>query len=77
MGSLFNGLFREAALAFARHFIAGFGVWLVARHYASQADATRWLGAVMTAIGLGWSFYDKWSRARRLQAARALIAPAS
>ena len=36
MGSLFNGLFREAALAFARHFIAGFGVWLVARHYASQ-----------------------------------------
>jgi len=73
MSSFFGGLFRDAALAFVRHVLAGLGVWLVAQHYASQADETKWLGAAMTTIGLSWSFYDKYAKAQKLTAAKALV----
>jgi nicotinamide riboside transporter PnuC len=47
-------------------------VWLVAQGFASQADETKWLGACVTAIGLSWSFYDKYAKAQALKQARAL-----
>jgi hypothetical protein len=73
MGSFLGNLIADAVLAAIRHLLAGVGVWLVAQHYASQADETKWLGALMTAIGLSWSFYDKYAKAQRLKEAKALV----
>jgi hypothetical protein len=70
MNSFLGGLFRDAALAFVHHVLAGIGVWLVAQHYATGADEAKWLGALMTALGLSWSFYDKWRRAQHPSPAR-------
>ncbi len=68
-----GGLLKDGALAFVRHFLAGIGAWLVGAGYASHADEQTGLGALMTAIGLSWSFYVKYDRARQLQAAKALV----
>jgi hypothetical protein len=76
MTGFFGRLFQDAALAFVRHVLAGIGVWLVAQHYASQADETKWLGAAMTALGLSWSFYDKYAKAQQLKAARVMVSAA-
>jgi hypothetical protein len=77
MGSFLGNLARDAVLAAIRHVLAGVGVWLVAQQYASRADETKWLGALMTAIGLSWSFYDKYAKAQRLKEAKLLAAGAS
>jgi hypothetical protein len=72
MSGFLGGLVRDGALAFLRHVLAGIGVWLVAQHDASQADETKWLGALMTAIGLSWSFWDKYAKAQQLKQVKLL-----
>jgi hypothetical protein len=74
MGNFLSALLKDGALAFIRHVLAGVGASLIGAGFATRADEQTWLGACMTAVGLTWSFYDKYAKARQLQTARALAA---
>ena len=52
----------EFVLGLIRHGLTAAGGWLVSAGVATGEEATTLSGAVITLIGLGWSFYRKWKR---------------
>lgn len=52
----------EMVLAVVRHALTFGGGFLVSGGYATTDEVQGGIGAVMTVIGLVWSFYRKWKR---------------
>lgn len=50
---------KEMVLGFVRHLLTFGGGYVAAKSIADQAVVNEAIGAVMTLIGLGWSFLDK------------------
>jgi hypothetical protein len=52
-----------AILGVARHLLTFGAGYLVARGFIDESTAEALVGAVLTLIGVGWSIYDKQTRA--------------
>lgn len=59
---------RPVVQSLARHFLTALGGLAVAQGVMSESDAAEMAGALSIAIGVAWSFYDKWHAAQTLQA---------
>lgn len=52
----------EFILGLVRHGLTFFGGWLVTTGVATQGDVDTGIGAVITVLGLAWSWYRKYKR---------------
>jgi hypothetical protein len=50
---------KEMVLGFVRHLLTFGGGYVAAKGIADQAVVNEAIGAVITLVGLGWSFLDK------------------
>lgn len=53
----------EFALGLVRHLLTYGGGWLTANGIAGADEVEAGIGAVVSLIGLGWSWWRKWKRA--------------
>jgi len=54
----------ETVLALVRHGLTAGGAYFVTEGVATTMDMNTFVGAIVTAGGLGWSMWRKWKRAR-------------